>query len=80
MTEGIELPNEQKITNTWEYSKRIPSKPADMKKCTSEKQENYRKTKRYNRNLMTKINTWVIPPCKILGTIFKVNKGRNATN
>ena len=32
------------------------------------------KPKLYSRNLLKEINTWAVPPCKILGTIFKMDK------
>ena len=38
------------------------------------------KTKLYSRNLIKGINTWAIPPCKILGAILKVDEGRTYTN
>ena len=38
------------------------------------------KTKLYNKNLIKRINTWAAPPCKILWTIFKVDKEKTSTN
>ena len=31
-------------------------------------------TKLYRRNLIKRINTWAIPPCKISGTILEVDQ------
>ena len=37
-------------------------------------------TKLYCGNLIKGINTWAAPPCKILGTILKVDLGRTPAN
>ena len=38
------------------------------------------KTKLNSRNLIKGINTWAVPSCKILGTIFKVDERGTLTN
>ena len=38
------------------------------------------KIKLCSRNLVKEINTWTAPPCKILGTILKMDTGRTLIN
>ena len=37
-------------------------------------------TKLYCRNLIKMINTWVVPSCKILGTVLNMDERRTSTN
>ena len=88
ITEGIKLPNQEEIRmirekETYKYLgilevdtiKQVEMKEKILKeyfKRTRKLQE----TKLYSKNLTKGINTWVVPPCKILRTILEMDKGR----
>ena len=93
MTERMELTNQEKnqIIQRKGKSKILKIlkvdtiKQAEMKE--KKKKEYLRRTRKlletklYSRNLIKEIDTWAASlPCKILGTILKVDIGRTLTN
>ncbi len=86
MTDEIELPNQEKsehsekgkLTETWEYWKRTPLNNGDGKK--------FKENEKHIRNKSTlqkshqRDKHLVCPPCKILGTILKLDNRRTSAN
>ena len=92
MTEGIELSNQEKIrtfgeNETYKYLGILEAdtvKPAELKEKRKKeylwRTRKLLETKLYSRNLIKGINTWAVPPRKILGANLKVDKKRISTN
>ena len=92
MTEGIELPNqekkrmigEKKLTNTWEYWKLTPSKKwrwrKKLKKSIFGEQGDYSKPNYIAETLSKGWTPGMCTPCEILETILQVDEGRTSTN
>ena len=90
MTEGIELPNQEKS----ERSKKIRnlqilgiigSEHHQTSRDTRKKEYLGRKrklleTKLYRRNFIKNIKTWAVHPRKIVGSILKLDQRRTSTN
>ena len=93
MTEGIELPNSENqnarrkgklqiLGNIGSgYCQTKQDERKNWKIVSLENEKKLLRTKLYSRNFIKGINTKAVPnPCKILGTILKVDEGRALTN